>query len=379
MGVSRTQARSRSDWLWKMVFQTDKFLSLMVRSPGIVSDINSKVVFDNVETIAEASPENGMMKLAILSGKVLEITKTIPSSYPAVLEVDQQLNLFASQLPQGPLTGPVFPLKPQGPGKMKHAERNLMQLQLLQAKLMLHIPWMLRSMDDPGLAYSRSSCFEASRGIIRIFKVHRTSEMSEKFFLFKTSPADWMAFIATAVLIFGRMGFSTDPNQIAEDEASIESIIDLYRNMENEFATKSATVLQELREWRDNPARDPTKPSKVTIPVLGDIIIPGPSPTVRRPTGVNHNSMPWNSGSDMRFASTPMEQPFGANVAGQSMYAPYLIDNSQYVQPLPFAETGLNFLNNPALSQPAFNLQDPMVANSFNSYQVGHSTFPKLD
>jgi hypothetical protein len=263
-----------------MVFNTDKFLSLVVHSPTMRNDFQCTITFDqNEPKLNSTNPFDGMSRLAAISSKVLDITRSKTPAYSLVMQVDQELNVFGHQIPSEPLSIPAVPItskdKEQGRARQKLAGENLMKLQFHQARLMLHMPYMLRSITEPGMEYSRTSCLEAARNMLLLFQSHRRSEVVEKLSSFRTSPTDWIGFIAAATLIIGQIGNVESARQFAEDRSLVDSTIELYRRMPTMLAGQSARELLGLSQLRDNPSRDRRKPTKITLPVFGDIVIPG--------------------------------------------------------------------------------------------------------
>jgi hypothetical protein len=249
-----------------MLFQTDRFISLMMGAPYAVSD-----------TDCNSSPKVGkhMLRLAVLVGKVIDHTKSPGlTSYLSVLETDKELIDFSSQMLKDPWRHPPRHM-PLPKTSRKSPEVELPVLIFNQARLMLHLPWMLKSLTEAGLEYSQSGCFEAARAIIQLFKDNRLTD--DHFSGSKCAPIDLITFVAAATLCLGQFGYAPgteDASVSKRDEELIESAMAGFKRMRTIIASQSIENLHDLIKLQNEWSRGESVPSKISIPLIGEVIIP---------------------------------------------------------------------------------------------------------
>jgi hypothetical protein len=258
--------------LWNMLFQTDRFLSLMLGTPYALADTDCN---------PSSKIEKTIQRLAVLVGKVIDHTKNKQSiSCSSILEIDKDLRNFYSQLLTDPRRHPPPPLSLSNTS-LKGPEVELPILFFHQALLMLHLPWMLRSLNDTSLEYSRSCCFQSARAILLLFQESRVtnSRLSEN----KCAPIDLVAFVAAAILCLGQFGYAPttdDASHVTGDNVLIHWVMGGFKRIRTQIASESIENLNELIRLRDEWGRAESVPSKISIPFLGEVLIPE-NPTTR--------------------------------------------------------------------------------------------------
>jgi hypothetical protein len=249
-----------------MIFQTDRFISLMMGTPYAVFDTECNISFKS---------ENPMQRLAVLVGKVIDRTKTPRStSYSSILETDEELINFGSQMIRELWEHPP-PSASFVKTSLKSPEAELPILFFYQARLMLHLPWMLRSLNEAGFEYSRSGCFEAARDIIHLFKDNRVTD--NRVGMYKCAPIDLVAFVGAAILCLGQLGYAPgvdDASRSEKDQELVQSVIGVFQKMRTNIASQSIDNLKELIKLQDEWDRGKSVPSRISIPFLGEVSIP---------------------------------------------------------------------------------------------------------
>jgi hypothetical protein len=218
-----------------------------------------------------------MQYLVSLVGKVIDHTKKPRAvSYSSILAIDIELEHFGSQLPKDPWKFP-----PPAPGDhhseipFKRPEMGLMVLLFFQARLQLHLSWMVGSLNDRGLDYSRSGCFESATTIVQMFKDVRGA--NSHFPIHKCAPVDLVAFVAAAVLCLGQFGYapaSDDANRLEEYGEMVKSTIEVFGRLRTDVARQSISNLKQLVELQDKWDAGEPVPRRITVPFLGSVDIP---------------------------------------------------------------------------------------------------------
>jgi hypothetical protein len=256
------------------MFSTDRFFSLTLGTSYAVAEDDC-----NMQS-GEGSPRDPafnhqMHHLTSLVEKVIDHTKA-PRSVPywSILAIDIDLEHFGSQLPKDPWTFPPAP-SPHRKPPFKGPEMGIIVLVFFQARLSLHLSWMLGSLSDSGLDYSRSGCFESARTIVRMFNATRGA--NSRFPVNKCAPIDLVAFVAAAVLCLGQFGYapgSDDANRLEEDEEMVKSAMEVFGRLRNDIARQSISNLKQLVDLQDKWDSGQEVPSSISIPFLGSVTIP---------------------------------------------------------------------------------------------------------
>jgi hypothetical protein len=350
MGLHRSRASPREDWLWRIVFQTDRYTSLMINRPYSVTDAQCNITCNGSAPDPMAKSYDPMTILAILVGKVLD-NRQIPnaSSYSSVLEIDRELNFFGSQMPAEPWKiDPSDKRKSRGT-RFRVVGGHITHFIFFQAKLILHFPWMLKSTTDPDLEYSRTSCVEAARGILRLFQVRGGLQLAEAVRPYKSSPEDFIGFIAAATLILCQAGYGPlweDPTQLQEDQGLVCSADQIYRRTPTKAARQISSVLQKMNRLREGHGGIESAPTKLLIPFLGDVMIPGREKIIHNvyhePPSLINTSMAPSFCNGSCFQIAPVR-----DVVQQSVYVPNALMGNN-LQPALEPESTIPVVDDPA-------------------------------
>jgi hypothetical protein len=238
---------------------------------------------DDIPASSEAVPnratviDEGMMRLAQLAGKVLDITTNDATpSHSEMLAIDLELNHFGSLIPLESWETNTQSNSPKKFG-LKAIEESMKQFLYLQIKLVLHLPWMLKSFTDPHFTYSRSSCLEAARRLLQMFQLIPKTDISGPAAKQRWAPPNLHAYAGAVVVILGQMGsvFGTeDPQQLQRDEALVNYTIETFRTTPVKVAEQSAAILTQLVQLRVRQNCGESLPSTLTIPLIGKVTIP---------------------------------------------------------------------------------------------------------
>jgi hypothetical protein len=281
MGIHRTQNGPREKRLWRMVIQADRFMSLTLKKPYSGSaggyELGST---GSVEDSTDRNPkpdESRMMNLALLVGRVLDMVRSDqPPPYSSVLALDLELNHFGSCMPSEPWHADPELVQPPEGLSLKAADKQFKHILFLHTKLVLHLQWMLKYPTDTSLEYSRLSCLDASRGIIRLCQSIRKWDL-DLTSANKCTPHRLMSFTAAATLILGQMGSISEwdnVQQFQEDEELVKCVIEAFSKIPTKTGQQSTFILGQLIQLRNRQVSGQEMPSKITIPLIGTVDIP---------------------------------------------------------------------------------------------------------
>jgi hypothetical protein len=342
-----------------MMFETDRFISLMMGTTYSVPDTG----YNNSSRVARP-----MQRLAVLVGKVIDHTQHPRStSYSNVLETDKELIDFGTHLLENPWKHGPPPMS-FSKGSPKRPEVELPVLLFYQARLLLHLPWTLRSSTHAGFEYSRSSCFEAARAIIRLFKNNRVTE--HNFGENKCAPIDLIAFVAAAILCLGQFGYApyTDNgSRSTRDEELVQSVIEGFKRMRTNIASQSIDNLKELTELKGKWSRGEPVPTKISVPYLGEVIITEKSFKTfeeLRPIDMVSEIVPYESKSEA-VVDLPMSQSAFVEPVVQ-----VLDHTDQNTIPQPWTMPYSASFDSTAFPFFLPNVESGLIANSFQTYGV---------
>jgi len=273
MGLHRNRSNPREEELWKLAFQTDRFMSLMLQKPYAISNAQCKIFYASNGQVSNTPHLDLMMRLAVLIGKVLDITETTQEPmYISVLAIDQELNQLWSEMFLELWESNSFQLRDPGEAKFKSVKQQFGSLVILKARLILHLPYLLKFPGDPGLEYSQTSCINAARGIIQLFTGYRKPEFAGKNNTKTSSPVDLLGFLATAALVILQIGDSSsyeNVKQFGEDCNRIDEVLEVFKEMSTTIGNQYCSILIDLIQLRHQSARGEELPRKVSIPFIG--------------------------------------------------------------------------------------------------------------
>lgn len=292
MGLQRTHA-SNDVWdsIWWSLYQTDRFLSLMLGLPYGVPDAHVDMHFYSKDTELD-SQRDFMLKISVLAGRVIDRTQAVQElSLASALELDQELDTLAESVPDGWWDTQSQIIKTIDPVQLVVLrERLLAQICFQQLRVYLHLPFMLRSASVPNaskFAYSRAACFSASRELLRLYHFLRGGTGEP---LYECKVIDFLGFTAAVLIMLGLLGYArlstkdnpTDYQNVIQEEQDwrlIEITMDIFGRASTEkggkVASQSLKVLQQLARVRnhDLEGEDEGCTSKVVIPYFGTISI----------------------------------------------------------------------------------------------------------
>ncbi|KAF2090645.1 hypothetical protein K490DRAFT_34348, partial [Saccharata proteae CBS 121410] len=293
--------------IWWHLFQGDRFLSLLLGLPYGIADNHCDLQFPVPSPNSCLVEQTGhfMVKIALLAGQVIDRTQGVRDlSFASALEIDQRLDILAGEV----CAGFWSPQEPPLNDNTKMAQMRdclLAQICFHQLRVYLHLPFMLKSTNDPKLSYSRTACFGSSRDLLRVYQHLRDVNGIP---LYECKVIDFLGFTAAVIIMLGLLGYGRHPTpnpsstpsfspfsaaavptaapSASEDEADwslIESTMTIFQRAAHEkggkVAMQCARVLGQLRSLRHREPVGPETPDgsaqdyRIAIPYFGTISV----------------------------------------------------------------------------------------------------------
>lgn len=298
LGFHRLPARAdktsvdyqRSVSVWCHIILGDRYLALLLGLPYSVAEA---FVTPHIPTAAGGHAPSKASSGQIYAARMLPIITKLndrnqsvtPMGYPATLQLDQELEeLYSAQDPSW-WSLDMLP----GVSVEEHFDRLQAQFFHHQARVLLHMPFMLRYSTDKRYQYSHSAALDGAREMIRIYDTLRGNKSVGPFIC---KLVDFQAFTAAMLLLLnlcgyaqhhrGTIGQPPDLEQDQRDSALIDRTIALLKHAAKEpggvVAAQSAQALEMLARVRQGCDEDKDKECRgdsiqVSIPYFGTISI----------------------------------------------------------------------------------------------------------
>ncbi|KAK5071724.1 hypothetical protein LTR64_004498 [Lithohypha guttulata] len=272
--------------VWTHLVMGDRYLSLVLGLPYSVAEAFVSASIAEAAVIAQesAAGEAYLARMAPILTKLIDRNQsptTMPYSHS--LNLDREVDELYATTPKHWWTVERLP----NTAIEEHFDRLQAQFFHYQTKVLLHMPFMLRSSSDKLYQYSHATCLDAARHMIRYFDALRGADSVGPHIC---KLLDFQAFTAAMLLILNICGYNShirgtlpqqpDLEQDQEDSALIDRTITLLRVAANEpggvVASQCAKALEYLGRVRSGKC-DQEKACKdscqIAIPYFGTISI----------------------------------------------------------------------------------------------------------
>lgn len=260
MGLHRKRTNSEAaESIWWSLYHGDRFVSLLLGLPYGVSDSHCDLTSPNIDSGPYMSPLNFVNKISIIAGKVIDRNQGVgEQSFALALELDQDMeDLFNKLDPKWvDVSGAMVDCQTNAADLR---ERLLAQMVFHQIRVYLHLPFMLKSANNPRFSYSRTACLTGSREMLRLYQVLRSGTVEP---LYECKAVDFLGFTAAILLLLGlfNMGISkvpvSTPQEQENDWRLIEICIDIFQRASTEKGGKVALQSYEVLEKMRRKLRD---------------------------------------------------------------------------------------------------------------------------
>ncbi|EXJ92120.1 hypothetical protein A1O3_00670 [Capronia epimyces CBS 606.96] len=280
----------RSVVIWCHLIIGDRYLALLLGLPYSVADAFVTPHIPSAAGVSSPAEAIGgetyvAMMLPILTRINDRNQSVTPMGYSATLRLDQELEELYGTRDASWWSIDVIP----GIPTEAHFERLQAQFLHHQARVLLHMPFMLRSSADKRYQYSHSAALEGAREMIRIYDALRTNKDVGPFIC---KLVDFQAFTAAMLLLLNLCGYaqqhrgnSGQPVDLEQDQADsqlIDQAVTLLKHAATEpggvVAAQSAQALEMLARVRQGCDEADLKQCRsesvqVSIPYFGTISI----------------------------------------------------------------------------------------------------------
>lgn len=274
--------------VWTHLVMGDRYLSLVLGLPYSVAETFCASSMAEAAAVAHesAAGEAYIARMGPLMTKLIDRNQsptTVP--YSVTLNLDRELDDLISSTDRSWWTTDRLP----GTTIEEHFDRLQAQFFHYHSKVLLHMPFMLRSSADKLYQYSHTATLGAARMMIRYFDALRGAESVGPHIC---KLLDFQAFTAAMLLLLNICGYNShirgtvpqqpDLEQDQEDSALIDRTITLLRTAANEpggvVASQCAKALDMLGKVRsglcDEAKKECAQEScQIAIPYFGTISI----------------------------------------------------------------------------------------------------------
>lgn len=179
-------------------------------------------------------------------------------------------------------------LKLQRIDRLEYMERITSQIWYHHICVFIHMPLMIKSIEDPTLQDHRTACLTASREALKVYHIMRSDPLAA-FRLEKL--IDYQTFICATLILLGQLGLGLLPHggessHYNRDKELIESTLEILRRASktsnNFIAAQAVQGLETLatlaQNYRSQTGKCPNPSLNIVVPFSGTItIFPGSS------------------------------------------------------------------------------------------------------
>lgn len=296
--------------MWWALYHGDRFLSLLLGLPYACNDSHYGLCIDMIT--AERNQEHYLfrqqftMGCSILAAKVIDRNMALGRpSLAKTMELDAQMDKLGVTMPKSwwdpPTTLP-------NPGKELDVfrERLLQQFYFFHIRTYLHLPFIVKSSIGSPSDHSRLTCMDASRQMLNRYYILRRGVQGSLIFDCRTT--EFIAFMATVVLLIGQSSSGGNPSFRTSDEDlallnSMKKELEFKKGKGCKMAATCLKTLSQLSGSQDDSDNQDHEPERVLIPYFGNVML-------RRPEGpAAQTQIPLSPiESNDLSASTPMQR-----------------------------------------------------------------------
>lgn len=243
LGLHHLEGRvdSRRKALWSQIWQVDRILSV---SLGVPYTIQTSSV--DISMRGETVEEQVMYDLGVLAGRVIERNQSgLTADYSVTQEIDQEFQRCINGTPPD-----WWKWEPDSTSPFNLVYGiSAIKAQFFLVRKLLHLPYMLKSIDDNKYERSRKAALESGRELIKSFLAIRKNSGDADIIC---DLMDFQSFSAALTIIISLLSPKgpQDSNQEREDwELVKETTVHLKqvsKSMECHVASQAARLLDHL-------------------------------------------------------------------------------------------------------------------------------------
>ena len=284
---------NRKQSVWRALYLTDRFMSLVLGLPYGPPEINSDAGGDfgwSAKGIQlQYTSDHYILRLTNIVGHIIDRNQQLPSNsmLPLTLKIEGEMIDLKSSMPtQWWETG-----RENGADARQVYSQVLPQFWHYLARTLLHLPYMLKATTSPCFEYNKTATLESAREMIARYRVMRPVQ---GFSSLTCKVTDFQVFTAAMILvlnlIYHYMGSpSLDHSEADSDQELISATTFLLRQAsvatDGSVATQAARGLEIFSNVKsmslyffERPTEECT--TKIVIPYFGAVMI-GPGTSLR--------------------------------------------------------------------------------------------------
>ncbi|KAE8448021.1 hypothetical protein EG329_009944 [Mollisiaceae sp. DMI_Dod_QoI] len=263
--------RYRRNQSWLSLCSGDVYTSLLLGLP-YAADGRTIPVMHNQHNATSLLKHN----LILLSAKVIDRNQMgLSLSVSRTEEIQRELEAAMKDLDETFWNSPAA-LADGRITRQEYLERIAAQCWLYQILVLLHMPLMIHSVEDAQLEKYRTACLDACRNLLKIYHIMRSDPYSA-FDMVKL--IDYQAFVCSALLILGLLGYGGSTYQAAnkdKDRDLISLAITTLRQasgtVNNPIASQAVQGLETLMSL--DRREQEHKPGNACVGVYARIVVP---------------------------------------------------------------------------------------------------------
>ncbi len=276
----RSKDRSREDSirresLWKSLYQSDRFLSLLLGLPYCVSEMQLSSTGDN-DTVSHGADmgSNGaafFLRLSNIAGHVIDRNHEASSNnaLAVTVKIEGELIDLASTMTADwwALDSPL----PEGISDQLYS-RCLPRFWYHQIRTLLHLPFMLKATTDRRYEYNKIAALESARGMLGLYQFIRPAA---GFASLICKVVDFQAFTAAKILVLNMLGLSQtsskdDTKEADADRSLVSTTTEILQKSSLETGGGVATQAARALEIFGNDGSFQGA-SKIAVPYFGTV------------------------------------------------------------------------------------------------------------
>lgn len=264
--------------IWCQLVSHDRFISLILGLPYSVSDGSYFPQAEMCLQSPKSVTDNFVLRLGIMAGKIVDRNQNSeqPSS-SLTLSLEHDLEDMVKKTPAE--WWETSSACRSGTDDGIH-ERNMIQFTYYMLRVLLYLPFIMKSSTDPKFEHYHAAAVEAAQNGLERYKTLRTAT---KPFLCKV--CDFFAFMMTMLLAIHQLGCSMEPGGSTQEQENhhwglVVEVATILRQVGTEsngaVAAESANVLDEIcscRGYQTSQGHALDQTCKITVPYFGTITV----------------------------------------------------------------------------------------------------------
>ncbi len=312
-----TADTSRRRRFMEALFETDRFMSLLMGLPYAVDDnFNEKVAGQALESPADFTTQMRALRrmVALVAGKVNDRNASKPEAKESAMNLVQKtLDGAASTLPCEWWN--VETHSDASNDSQSSHEHLLTQLWFYQVQSFLHLPLMLKPASDARFERSRLICLGSSRNLLRVYQALRQPHLAP----YSSKCVDFQALIAAVLVLLGIL--QQGPQDRQQENVGYTEDVDLINSTRQVFelssmeqggsiARQGVHMIDSLGAFvADGETDDFIRTATLFVPYFGTISVQsGRDQSAARTTTERTNSIAYSDSSSSSHSSSQQQQ-----------------------------------------------------------------------